>query len=83
MSGGARQAVALAYEPGGAPRVVAKGDGALGDRILEAAEQAGVPIERNAELAAALAAVELDAEIPVELFKAVAIVIGQVLRPRP
>jgi flagellar biosynthesis protein len=79
----ARQAVALAYAPGGTPRVVAKGEGAVGDRILDLAAEAGVPIERNPELAAALSAVELDAEIPIELFRAVAIVIGQVLRARP
>jgi flagellar biosynthesis protein len=73
-------AVALAYEAPGAPRVVAKGDGELGRRIIETAQANGVPIEHNAGLAAALSNVELDEEIPVELYKAAAEVIAFVLR---
>jgi flagellar biosynthesis protein len=73
-------AVALAYESPDAPRVVAKGDGELGRRIIETAEANGVPIEHNAALAAALSSVELDDEIPVELYRAAAEVIAFVLR---
>jgi flagellar biosynthesis protein len=73
-------AVALAYEAPGAPRVVAKGDGELGRRIIETAHANGVAIEQNAGLAAALSGVELDDEIPLELYKAVAEVIAFVLR---
>jgi flagellar biosynthesis protein len=73
-------AVALRYEHGGVPRVVAKGEGDLAERIVATAEEAAVPIEANASLAVALAAVELDQEIPVELFRAVALVIGAVLK---
>ncbi|MGZ5805380.1 MAG: EscU/YscU/HrcU family type III secretion system export apparatus switch protein [Xanthobacteraceae bacterium] len=76
------RAVALAYEAPGAPRVVAKGDGELGRRIIETARAHGVPIEENAGLAAALSGVELDDEIPIELYRAVAEVIGYVLRLR-
>src|SRR5262245_42344334 len=64
----------------GARRLVAKGDGELGRRIIETARENGVPIETNAGLAAALSGVELDDEIPVELYKAAAEVIGFVLR---
>ena len=63
-----------------APRVDAKGSGEIGRKIIETAEQHGVPIEKNAGLAAALAGVELEQEIPVELYKAVAEVLGFVLR---
>lgn len=73
-------AVALAYEKPGTPRVVAKGSGEIGRQIIETAQAHGVPIEQNAGLAAALSGVELDREIPVELYRAVAEVLGFVLR---
>jgi flagellar biosynthesis protein len=73
-------AVALVYEKPGAPRVVAKGNGELGRKIIETAEAHGVPIEQNAGLAAALSTVELDDEIPVELYQAVAQVLAVILR---
>lgn len=73
-------AVALHYEHGGAPRVTAKGRGAVADRIVAAAHEHGVPVDENGALAEALSAVELDAEIPLELYRAVATVIGFALR---
>ena len=77
-------AVALEYErgTGDAPRVVAKGRGELAQRIVALAEASGVVIDTNPELAAALSGVALDEAIPVELFEAVAEVIGLVLRAR-
>jgi flagellar biosynthesis protein len=73
-------AVALHYEKPGAPRVIAKGRGTVGDKIIETARAHGVPIEENSGLAAALAEVELGDEIPVELYKAVAEVLSFILR---
>jgi flagellar biosynthesis protein len=75
-------AVALQYEKqdGGAPRVVASGRGAIGDKIIETAKAHGVPVENNPGLAAALADVEIGEEIPVELYKAVAEVLMFILR---
>ena len=75
-------AVALQYEKGTreAPRVVAKGRGLLADRIVQLAEQSGVVIESNSSLAEALAGIELDDTIPLELYEAVAVVIGYVLQ---
>lgn len=75
-------AVALQYEKGTreAPRVVAKGRGLLADRIVALAEENGVVIEANPVLAEALAGVEIDDTIPIELYEAVAVVIGYVLR---
>jgi flagellar biosynthesis protein len=77
-------AVALAFEKGedAAPRVVAKGRGLVAQRIVELARENGVVIDTNAELAEALSRVDLDELIPVELYKAVAEVIGYVLRTR-
>ncbi|MET3925421.1 EscU/YscU/HrcU family type III secretion system export apparatus switch protein [Devosia sp. 2618] len=75
-------AVALQYEKGSraAPRVVAKGRGHLADKIVALAEENGIVIEANPVLAEALSGVELDETIPLELYEAVAIVIGFVLR---
>ena len=75
-------AVALQYENGtrDAPRVIAKGRGLIADRIVQLAEENGVVIESNTALAEALAGIELDDTIPLELYEAVAIVIGYVLQ---
>jgi flagellar biosynthesis protein len=73
-------AVALHYDRGGAPRVVAKGKGTLGEKIIEVAKANNIPIEENEVLAGALSNVELGEEIPAELYKAVAEVLVFVLR---
>ena len=75
-------AVALEYELGTreAPRVTAKGYGAVAEQIIALAEEHGVVIESNAHLAEALSGVELDERIPMELYEAVAEVIAFVLR---
>ena len=77
-------AVALQYEKGmAAPVCVAKGVDALALRIREEAEKHDVPVVENPPLARALhGGVELDQEIPVEHYKAVAEVIGYVLSLR-
>ncbi len=75
-----KTAVALHYEGSGAPVVSAKGHGALAEKIVEVAENNGVLVEENAALAEALSTIELDHEIPVELYQAVAQVISYVMR---
>ena len=74
------KAVALKYDGGGTPSVTAKGSGAVAEKIVEVARANGVAIEENAGLAEALSTIELDEEIPVELYRAVAEVIAFVLR---
>jgi flagellar biosynthetic protein FlhB len=76
-------AVALRYESGktAAPICVAKGVDALALRIRAVAEENDVPVVENPPLARALhAAIELDEPVPAEHFKAVAQVIGYVMR---
>lgn len=75
-------AVALQYEKGtrDAPKVIAKGRGLVAERIVALAEENGVIIEANPVLALALSGIEIDDSIPIELYEAVAIVIGYVLR---
>jgi flagellar biosynthesis protein len=74
--------VALEYDGSGAPRVTAKGRGELAERIVESGREHGVAIEENAVLAQALSAVELDDQIPEELYRATAQVIAFVLSMR-
>ena len=75
-------AVALKYDKAmRAPKCVAKGADAVAFRIRELAKDHDVPIVENPPLARALfASVEVDATIPNEHFKAVAEVIGFVMR---
>jgi flagellar biosynthesis protein len=76
-----RIAVALQYERGtGAPRVTAKGRGQVAENIIASAEEHGVALQEDPLLAEALARLPLDDEIPEELYRAVAEVIGFVLR---
>jgi flagellar biosynthesis protein len=69
-------AVALSYDGTGAPRVVAKGAGEVGERIRSTALEHGVPLQEDAELAQLLARLELDEEIPRALYVAVAQVLA-------
>jgi flagellar biosynthesis protein len=78
-------AVALQYEKGedAAPRVVAKGRGYVAAQIVALAEENDIVIEANPMLAEALSRIELDDTIPVELYEAVAVIIGFILRQSP
>jgi flagellar biosynthesis protein len=68
-----RRATALRYEQGRrAPEVVATGAGLIADRILAAARDAGIPVRHDPALAEALAKLDLGAEVPPELWTAVA-----------
>lgn len=77
-------AVALKYDRKAdpAPRVVAKGEGALAGKILDLAREHGVAIREDKDLAQLLAAVELETQIPVEAFVAVAEILSYVYRTR-
>ena len=77
-------AVALRYDPeGGAPKVVAKGAGAIAQKIRDRAEEARVPLIRDVPLARALhSSCSVGQEIPIELFAAVAQVLAFVIGRR-
>ena len=71
-------AVALGYEPGKdlAPKVLAKGRGALAEKIMEVARAHGIPLQEDPILVELLAKVEIDQEIPSVLYQAVAEVLA-------
>ncbi len=77
-------AVALQYERGmTAPVCVAKGADLIARKIREVAEAHGIPVIENPPLARALhGTVEIDQEIPQEHYRAVAEIIGYVMRLR-
>ena len=77
-------AVALQYERGmNAPICVAKGVDLIARKIREVAEAHGIPVVENPPLARALhGTVEIDQEIPQEHYRAVAEIIGYVMRLR-
>ena len=77
-----RAAAALGYDPEerNAPRVVARGFGELAERIIERARQHGIPIHEDRDLVAVLASLNLEQEIPTELYRAVAEVLAFVYR---
>ncbi len=68
------RAAALRYERGSdaAPKLVAAGAGHVAERILALAKEAGVPVREDAALADALAKLQLDLDIPPDLYAAVA-----------
>lgn len=75
-----RIAVALLYEQPNAPKVVASGQGWIGEKIIETAKERGVPIEEDPALAQALSTIEIDEEIPEALYRAVAEVLSFLLK---
>jgi flagellar biosynthesis protein len=62
------------------PRVVATGRGPVAEQILAIAFEKGVPVREDSDLAQILAAVELDAEIPIDALAAVAEILSYVYR---
>jgi flagellar biosynthesis protein len=66
-------AVALKYTPGtAAPTVVAKGRGLIAEEIIARAREHGVFVHESPELVALLSHVDLDGQIPPQLYIAVA-----------
>ncbi len=74
-----KTAIALEYDFEGAPRVTAKGSGLVAEKIIESAKLHNIAVEENAILAEALSSVELEEQIPENLYRAVAEVLSFVL----
>ena len=71
-----REAVALAYGHRDAPVVTAKGSGELAEAIIAEARKQGVHVAEDRELVAALSRLDLEQEIPRDLYVAVAVVLS-------
>lgn len=77
-----RQAVALRYQPkrDKAPKLVAKGRGYLADKNLELAREHNIPIRHDKNLLQILSRLDLNEEIPPEVYKAVAEILAFIYR---
>ena len=75
-------AVGLSYDPdsAAAPRVVAKGRGELAERLLAIARENGVPVRHDPDLLQMLSVTEVGDEVPLEVYAAVAELIGFLYR---
>jgi len=71
-----RQAVALEYGTSEPPVLSAIGSGELAERIIEEARRRGVYITSDPQLVGLLGQLELDQEIPEQLYAAVAAVLS-------
>ena len=76
------KAVALKYnkEKDAAPKITAKGRGIIAEKIVETAQAHNVPLYEDKNLVQVLEALELETEIPPELYRAVAEVLAFIYR---
>ena len=76
------KAVALKYDrkKNNAPRVTAKGRGEIAEKIIEVARAHNVPLYEDKNLIQILEALDLETEIPPELYRAVAEVLAFIYR---
>lgn len=76
------KAVAVRYniEQEAAPRVLAKGQGPVAERIIATAREHGIPLHEDRDLVHLLGALDLDVEVPPALYKAMAEVLAHLYR---
>jgi len=76
------KAVALKYnrQADSAPRVVAKGRAEIAEKIIAVAKEHDVPLYEDKNLVQILEALDLETEIPPELYRAVAEVLAFIYR---
>ena len=81
MSKSKSKAVALRYnaEEDSAPVVIASGYGSVADRIIDIAEQRGIPVFRDDSAASIMCMLEVGTAIPEELYQVVASIYVQIL----
>jgi len=77
-----KKAVAIKYKAGAqtAPTVAAKGAGLIAEKIIKIAKDNGIPIREDADLVETLSQLDLDQEIPPELYTVIAEVLAWVYR---
>ncbi len=77
-AGGKKKAVALLYSELKTPVLTAKGENQLAWEIIESAQKSGVLVAEDPILAETLSYLELNQEIPEEVFQSVAVILSWV-----
>jgi flagellar biosynthesis protein len=82
MADKVKKAAALQYQhrQDNAPTLVAKGSGVIAERIIEVARQHRIPLKRDPQLIEVLSKLDLNQEIPPDLYRAVAELLAFVYR---
>lgn len=77
----AAQAAALKYSPDedAAPVVIAAGYGAVAEKIIDIAEEKGIPVYKDEGAASLLCMLDVGSSIPPSLYAVVAAIYGQIL----
>jgi len=78
MTRSLKQAIALEYGLRNTPVVSAKGEEELARRIIEQAHEHGIHVAEDPQLLAMLSRLDIDQEIPPELYSAVAVILSWV-----
>lgn len=82
MSRSKEKAVALKYnlDEDAAPVVIASGYGSIAEKIIQIAEQKGIPVFRDDSAASLLCMLEVGSNIPEELYEVIAAIYCQLLQ---
>lgn len=77
-----RKAVAIKYKPKEqtTPTLVAKGAGEIAERIIKIAREHGIPVREDPDLVETLSMLDLDQEVPPELYHVIAEVLAWVYK---
>lgn len=75
-------AAAISYDPekDNAPRLTARGRGFVAERIIELARDHNIPIQKDPSLVEILSRLDIDSEIPPELYRAIAEILAFIYR---
>lgn len=76
------KAAALQYEQGSdaAPKLTAKGQGLIAEKIIALAKENNIPLKEDADLVEILEKLEIDQEIPLEIYAVVAEIFSYLYR---
>lgn len=77
-----KKAVALGYKPDSdnAPKILAAGKGAIAEKIISTAREHGIPLQEDTDMVEVLSKLDINEEIPPDLYQAVAEILSFIYR---